>query len=103
MVDDLCFQLRDVWQSLVDTHPLETCEKPTASVDALKTILYATLDMIGLTGFGYDFDCLGREPGVANELHESLKVVFTERKISLRDVLGNYLPIIKIFVSSVRY
>lgn len=96
-------QLREQWQKLVDTDPVPLCEKPTSRIDALSTLSRCTLDIIGLGGFSYNFDSLARDADksgshVEDELHEAFKVVFSERKITMREVLANYIPVLKLFV-----
>ncbi|KAG9003813.1 hypothetical protein FRB93_010829 [Tulasnella sp. JGI-2019a] len=59
------FELRDIWLNQMSEHSGET------EVDALEGLSRATLDVIGLAGFNYDFNALveGETNELANAFH----------------------------------
>ncbi|KAJ3864810.1 cytochrome P450 [Lentinula novae-zelandiae] len=61
--------LRDIWASQIEE------DGNVAQVDALSWLSQMTLDVIGRTGFHYDFHALSPE-GDANELNKALSIGF---------------------------
>ena len=67
-------------------------------IDALAWLGRATLDIIGLAGFGYAFNSLTDE---SNELALAFAAVFTTaRKFRVMTILQAWFPILRGFVSS---
>lgn len=64
-------QLRDLWGAEV-----AKAGGVSAQVEALSWLSRATLDIIGLAGFGYTFDALN-PAGEVNELNEAFSTLFT--------------------------
>ncbi|KAK0464724.1 cytochrome P450 [Desarmillaria tabescens] len=85
---DKAEQLRDIW--------LQSPGKPVR-VDALSYLARATLDVIGLAGFGYHFDSLSSCDNT-NELAHAFSVIFsTARKFRLMTILQVWFPILRRF------
>lgn len=104
-------QLRDTWLRIVDDSEEEEIHTSSASfqketpaatqdgtrIDALAWLGRATLDIIGLAGFGYAFNSLTDE---ANELALAFAAVFsTARKFRVMTILQAWFPILRGFVS----
>lgn len=79
-------------------------------VDVLSYLSRATLDVIGLSGFGYDFDSLPlpedldetgkRRDKKENELARAFSVIFsTARKFRAMTILQVWFPFLRRFVS----
>ncbi|KAI0027308.1 cytochrome P450 [Vararia minispora EC-137] len=62
-------ELRDVW---LDLAAQETRPDGWTALDAYVWLNKAALDIIGLTGFGYDFDALRADEDHPNELYEAI-------------------------------
>ncbi|PBK74625.1 cytochrome P450 [Armillaria solidipes] len=85
---DKAEQLRDIW--------LQSSGNPVR-VDALSYLARATLDVIGLAGFGYHFDSLSSCDNT-NELAHAFSVIFsTARKFRLVTILQVWFPILRRF------
>ncbi|KAI0688229.1 cytochrome P450 [Cytidiella melzeri] len=86
--------LRDRWLD-----EIEKSSADNAHVDAMSWLSKATLDIIGLAGFNYNFDALS--PDVeTNELNEAFNTIFTTQgRLNLFVVLQAMLPILRIFKS----
>lgn len=85
---DKAEQLRDIW--------LRPSGNPVR-VDALSYLARATLDVIGLAGFGYHFDSLSSR-GNTNELAQAFSIIFsTARKFRLVTILQVWFPILRRF------
>ncbi|KAG8723380.1 hypothetical protein FRC09_003580 [Ceratobasidium sp. 395] len=61
-------QLRDIWLDLISNNPEGT------TIDVLKGLNYATLDVIGAAGFGYEFNSL--QDGDEDELAKAFAKIF---------------------------
>ncbi|KDQ62249.1 hypothetical protein JAAARDRAFT_148989 [Jaapia argillacea MUCL 33604] len=87
-------QLRDIWlQMAQDQHADETTPKQT--VDVLAWLGRATLDVIGLAGFGYPFNSLENQD---DELANAFSVIFsTARKFRIITILQVWFPILRRF------
>ncbi|TFK45671.1 cytochrome P450 [Heliocybe sulcata] len=68
---DKAAQLRDIWMTQIT----ESGEAAATRVDALSWLGKLTLDVIGMAGFGYDFDAL-RPKDTPNELSEAFSTMF---------------------------
>ncbi|KAH8114681.1 cytochrome P450 [Phellopilus nigrolimitatus] len=92
-------ELRDIWLRIVDDNdatpaPPQACLIGTR-IDALAWLGRATLDIIGLAGFGYAFNSLTDE---SNELALAFASVFsTARKFRVMTVLQAWFPILRSF------
>lgn len=65
------------------------------SVDVLPWLSKATLDAIGLAGFGYQFNALA---GKNDELADAYHLIFsTARKLALRTILETWIPLLRRF------
>ncbi|KAK0222053.1 cytochrome P450 [Armillaria fumosa] len=85
---DKAEQLRDIW--------LQSSGNPVR-IDALSYLARATLDVIGLAGFGYHFDSLSSCDNT-NELAQAFSVIFsTARKFRLVTILQVWFPILRRF------
>ncbi|KII86568.1 hypothetical protein PLICRDRAFT_113427 [Plicaturopsis crispa FD-325 SS-3] len=81
-------QLRDTWLKMAQ-------ETPAPRVDALSWLSRATLDIIGLAGFGYTFNSLANED---NELANAFSVIFsTARKFRVMTILQVWFPFLRKF------
>ncbi|OCB84952.1 cytochrome P450 [Sanghuangporus baumii] len=96
-------ELRDIWLRIVDDNegadPLpfskRNDEQACTRIDALAWLGRATLDVIGLAGFGYAFNSLTDE---SNELALAFAAVFsTARKFRVMTILQAWFPILRIF------
>ncbi|KAH7925887.1 cytochrome P450 [Leucogyrophana mollusca] len=88
---DKAIQLRDIWTRMAQEHDTEVDE----SVDVLVWLSKATLDVIGLAGFGYAFNALA---GESNKLADAYHVIFTTaRKLALRTILETWIPLLRKF------
>lgn len=71
---------------------------PPPTIDVLSWLTRATLDAIGLAGFGYHFDSLS--PDTSNELADAFGVVFsTARKFRFMTIFQVWFPFLRRFVS----
>jgi hypothetical protein len=80
------YQLRDLWLSKVS---------PTtgiAQLNAVSGLSAATLDIIGLAGFGYDFDALARPADDPNELGAAFATIIASGNSPLTLALLGVLP-----------
>ncbi|KAJ7202836.1 cytochrome P450 [Mycena pura] len=101
---DKASQLRDIWLRLAEADSCNTndakSETPRAfpgyvRVDALAWLGRATLDAIGLAGFGYHFNSLTDDN---NELARAFSVIFsTARKFRVMTVLQVWFPFLRKF------
>ncbi|KAL4242390.1 Cytochrome P450 superfamily protein [Abortiporus biennis] len=81
-------QLRDIWVNQVISTGFSS-----ARVDVLADIGRATLDVIGLAGFNYDFGALNEDDG-PNELKQAFETIFTpEDSLRLLPVIHSYFPL----------
>ncbi|KAI6027555.1 cytochrome P450, partial [Pisolithus microcarpus] len=65
------------------------------SVDVLPWLSKATLDAIGLAGFGYQFNALS---GKNDELADAYHLIFsTARKLAVRTILETWIPLLRRF------
>ncbi|KAF8798856.1 cytochrome P450 [Phlegmacium glaucopus] len=92
-------QLRDIWlQQLPDVALHQDGIQPqisVARVDVLVWLGRATLDVIGLAGFGYAFDSLTDD---SNELACAFDIIFsTSRKFKIMTILQAWFPILRHF------
>ncbi|EJD52005.1 cytochrome P450 [Auricularia subglabra TFB-10046 SS5] len=82
-------QLRDIWRVKM------TEGGGTAQVDALSWLSRATLDIIGLAGFDYQFNALN-EQGESNELSDAFTKVFaTNQTPRTLPMLKNFFPFLR--------
>ncbi|THV03802.1 cytochrome P450 [Dendrothele bispora CBS 962.96] len=80
-------KLRDIW--------LDKGTLPLARVDALSWLGRATLDVIGLAGFGYHFDSLSQS---SDELADAFSIIFsTARKFRVMTILQVWFPFFRRF------
>lgn len=83
-------QLRDLWNTEVSK-----AGEP-ARINVLNSTSKATLDVIGLAGFNYNFDSLNTE-GKPNELHKAFETMFRSLTgFSFLPLLKAYLPLLRI-------
>ncbi|KAI0083795.1 cytochrome P450 [Irpex rosettiformis] len=85
-------ELRDRWLSVIAKSGTEQVE-----LDGLSWLSKATLDIIGLTGFGYDFDSLnpeGNQDELSEAFHASLKISTFSAVIGF---LQAFVPLLRIF------
>jgi len=83
-------QLRDLWNTEVSK-----AGEP-ARINVLNSMSKATLDVIGLAGFNYNFDSLNTE-GKPNELHKAFETMFRSLTgFSFLPLLKAYLPLLRI-------
>jgi hypothetical protein len=86
-------QLRDVWAGDLDG-------RGVAEVEALEWLSRCTLDVIGLTGFGYAFDALANGGTKPNELQRAFAVVFGEEDENpLMQLLEAVVPLVRYLVT----
>ncbi|KIO34086.1 hypothetical protein M407DRAFT_16999 [Tulasnella calospora MUT 4182] len=89
---DKAFELRDVWirQAVEGGEPNEK-EK---EIDVLVWLTRATLDVIGLAGFGYEFDTLAN--GEKNELVRAFMELFSPNQgASVIGLLALWVPVLR--------
>ncbi|KAF5337476.1 hypothetical protein D9758_013586 [Tetrapyrgos nigripes] len=90
---EMAEKLRDIW--------LEKSAVPLARVDALSWLSRATLDVIGLAGFGYAFNSLDSESSSESskdELANAFSVIFsTARKFRVMTILQVWFPFFRRF------
>ncbi|KAK7469446.1 hypothetical protein VKT23_003917 [Stygiomarasmius scandens] len=80
-------KLRDIW--------LDKGSLPLARVDALSWLGRATLDVIGLAGFGYHFNSLSQS---SDELADAFSIIFsTARKFRVMTILQVWFPFFRRF------
>ncbi|KAJ6466379.1 cytochrome P450 [Mycena sanguinolenta] len=101
---DSAKQLRDIWlHTAAQADGTETNESKSKSsippgyvrVDVLKWLGRATLDAIGLAGFGYHFNALTDDN---NELAQAFGVIFsTARKFRVMTILQVWFPFLRRF------
>ncbi|KAG6373635.1 cytochrome P450 [Boletus reticuloceps] len=85
-------RLRDLWFSEISKDPTATI---TDTIDVVPWLTRVTLDIIGLTGFNYDFDAL-EASGQPNELSEAFSTLFsTSQSITILDVLQGLFPVLR--------
>ncbi|EMD37142.1 hypothetical protein CERSUDRAFT_115058 [Gelatoporia subvermispora B] len=90
-------QLRDVWMSQIEQNDDAV---PINATDGLSKM---TLDVIGLTGFNYEFDALNPH-GKPNELNEAFSMIFAQGddkrgSRTFRNLLGLYVPRLRQFLT----
>ncbi|OCH85827.1 cytochrome P450 [Obba rivulosa] len=87
-------QLRDIWMSKVEQNGR------SARIDAVDGLGKMTLDVIGLSGFNYEFDSLNPD-GKPNELNEAFNVIFREgkEKRTFLSLLEMYIPQLRRFAN----
>ncbi|KAI0037006.1 cytochrome P450 [Vararia minispora EC-137] len=84
-------QLRDMW-----TKQVRQSEGLRATIEVVSSLNKVTLDIIGLAGFGYDFESLNGDDK-PNELNEALRAVFGGRNsLGTIDLLHNILPFTRV-------
>jgi hypothetical protein len=79
-------QLRDLWLSQIDPVTGQ------ARLNAVSGLSAATLDIIGLAGFGYAFDALARPVDNPNELSAAFATMMAARRDALSILLMNTVP-----------
>jgi hypothetical protein len=88
-------QLRNI---LISQFPEKSSEPQR--IDLLSWLTKATLDIIGLAGFNYRFDCLTSSDENPNELHAAFSVVIRQGgRFDLWGVLTAYIPPLRLVVS----
>ncbi|TFK40706.1 cytochrome P450 [Crucibulum laeve] len=89
-------QLRDIWLTEIDSsEDAEGHEKGVSRIDVLVWLGRATLDVIGLAGFGYSFNSLTDD---TNELANAFGVIFsTARKFRMITILQVWFPFLRRF------
>ncbi|PPQ66616.1 hypothetical protein CVT26_009377 [Gymnopilus dilepis] len=100
---DKATELRDIWLAQVD-HDTDTAlhdidgvgrDKYVSRTDVLLWLGKATLDVIGLAGFGYAFNALRDD---TNELATAFSTIFsTARKFRVMTILQAWFPILRRF------
>ncbi|KZT22892.1 cytochrome P450 [Neolentinus lepideus HHB14362 ss-1] len=89
---DKAAQLRDIWMSQIT----ESSDQVATKVDALSWLGKLTLDVIGMAGFGYDFDAL-RPKEQSNELRKAFSVMFKGRPgFKLLPFLQAWVPLFRL-------
>ncbi|THG99229.1 hypothetical protein EW145_g7300, partial [Phellinidium pouzarii] len=98
---DKASELRDIWLRIVDDDDDDVApshlhiKQAGTPIDALAWLGRATLDVIGLAGFGYTFNSLTDE---SNELALAFASVFsTARKFRVMTILQAWFPILRSF------
>ncbi|KAH7875268.1 cytochrome P450 [Lentinula edodes] len=87
-------ELRDIWASQIEV------DGNVTQVDALSWLSKMTLDVIGRTGFHYDFHALSPE-GNANELNKALSIGFhAATRFSIWLMIQSVLPVTRWMPSS---
>ncbi|KAI6147260.1 cytochrome P450 [Pisolithus tinctorius] len=87
---DKAAELLERWTHLANDR-MELCP----SIDVLPWLSKATLDVIGLAGFGYQFNALA---GENDELADAYHLIFsTARKLALRTILETWIPLLRKF------
>ncbi|PPQ73604.1 hypothetical protein CVT24_008062 [Panaeolus cyanescens] len=90
VVVEKTIQLRDAWLSELAE------EQGPKRIDALSWLSRATLDVIGLTGFNYDFEALTPDGPDKNELNRAFKTLFeTGGELNVPAVLRSLFPIFR--------
>ncbi|KIJ60286.1 hypothetical protein HYDPIDRAFT_117364 [Hydnomerulius pinastri MD-312] len=83
-------ELRDSWMRLSNDQ-----SKRTSPTNILTWLSKATLDVIGVAGFGYQFNALA---GENDELADAYHLIFTTaKKLQLRTILETWVPLLRIF------
>ncbi|KAF9067730.1 cytochrome P450 [Rhodocollybia butyracea] len=84
--------LRDVWAT-------KTAESSVgANVESIEGLGKVTLDIIGMAGFGYDFNALNNE-GKISELYEAFRIASQDRERRPWHILQAVLPIFRVLPS----
>ncbi|KAI6042618.1 cytochrome P450 [Pisolithus marmoratus] len=87
---DKAAELLERWIRLSDDR-----KGPCVSIDVLPWLSKATLDVIGLAGFGYQFNALA---GENDEFADAYHLIFsTARKLALRTILETWIPLLRKF------
>ncbi|KAG9045760.1 hypothetical protein FS837_005681 [Tulasnella sp. UAMH 9824] len=85
---DKANELKEIWLRQIEDNGSDGIE-----VDAHVALTQVTLDVVGLAGFGYDFNCL--VDGEKNELVRAFLELFTPPKgLPLLDLMANWFPIL---------
>ncbi|KZV72431.1 cytochrome P450 [Peniophora sp. CONT] len=84
-------ELRDVWASLASQ---STRKDGRVRVDGFTWLNKVTLDIIGLTGFAYDFDALHADDSRPNELFEAINKAFANPR-GLFAFLSHVSPLVR--------
>ncbi|KAN0087796.1 Cytochrome P450 [Tylopilus felleus] len=80
-------QLRDIW--------IRLSKDNSQPIDVLVWLSRATLDVIGIAGFGYRFNALS---GQNDELADAYHLIFTTaKKLQLRTILEAWIPLLRKF------
>ncbi|KAF9485887.1 cytochrome P450 [Pholiota conissans] len=97
---DKAAELRDIWLAEIDNAPTSTTKENDHTllrIDVLSWLGRATLDVIGLAGFGYRFAALTDD---MDELARAFGVVFsTARRFRVMTILQVWFPVLRRFVS----
>ncbi|PPQ81273.1 hypothetical protein CVT25_015057 [Psilocybe cyanescens] len=93
---DKATELRDIWLTEVDSASVDPGREDSVSrIDVLVWLGRATLDIIGLAGFGYTFNALTDD---SNELARAFSVIFsTARKFRVMTILQAWFPFLRRF------
>uniref|UniRef100_A0A8H7XTF7 Cytochrome P450 n=1 Tax=Psilocybe cubensis TaxID=181762 RepID=A0A8H7XTF7_PSICU len=93
---DKATELRDIWLTEVDSASFDPGrENSITRIDVLVWLGRATLDVIGLAGFGYAFNALTDD---SNELARAFSVIFsTARKFRVMTILQAWFPFLRRF------
>ena len=92
---NIYLKLRDVLNALSGQ---STRKDGRVRIDAFSWLNKVTLDIIGLTGFGYDFDALHADDSQPNELYEAINKAMS----APRSFLGFIAPMLPILRKLVR-
>ncbi|KAG8902487.1 hypothetical protein FRC00_005950 [Tulasnella sp. 408] len=85
---DKAFELRDIWTRQLVEGGLDERE-----IDVLVSLTRTTLDVIGLAGFGYEFDTLAN--GETNELVRAFMDIFSPNQdVSILVLISRFIPIL---------
>ncbi|CAL1709423.1 unnamed protein product [Somion occarium] len=92
--NEKALQLRDIWAAQLPS----TGE--AKRIDVLSWLSRATLDIIGLAGFSYEFNNL---EGSRNELNEAFKIIFnTDQQIRPTAIIQALIPILRFVIRDER-
>jgi len=90
-------QLRDVWAAEIS----KSSQPPRINV--LTDLTRVTLDIIGLAGFGYQFNALQPVESQTSELNDAFQIIFrSEAQMSRGAIFANFFPTIARWIPNER-
>ncbi|KAI0027118.1 cytochrome P450 [Vararia minispora EC-137] len=99
---DKSIQMKDIWLRKLRSGEFEmkSGAAQTGKIEVAIWLSRVTIDIIGLAGFGYDFEALDEQNKSGGELNHTFRVLLQTLRPGFVDTIQGFLPITRIFPSA---